>query len=827
MNGKKLIFAFFILVAGAAAFAEAATGNVGSQRWLLNIANIFSQNWVKGLFCLLLIGQALGIMVSSGQNQQVAKTLIATLIATGVFFIAGLIVSKGYAPSVKFGRRFFPSFNVEKVWDKPIAIGMEDFFALLYGLQSFVITLVTLACFLNIAFNCIKVWAGTQELKKMYVDIIYKSILCLLIMNFYPSLQTGAFQLATQVGAKASGGIDRLNQTFATSVLYLRKDISQRMVKVLPILVEYGSFKDKKTGKTYIDVSQLNQFTHKLEMKPEDVSKFLQENNIEQAYATRRLEDELVDKRNNPDGSVTRTKSEYGTKIENKEKVDYRDMNNNVIDVNTFSWWWQTAGRNQQKKMQKEVDKQIAEVQRTFNKLLSLSEIMTGYSITDWQDWDESERKARIKEMLDDTKELSYNPYLRDSKGSQTQILAPSSLMKTNLLMADALAMACAYKEDKLNDETPLLDENFNVKKGDRDFDNSFEDETKQRSIMWKGSMFWNGLKGALVSVFYWVSGTLCTIVAMVEYTMVVWEYALITSLATLLIPFLFLDATKSFATNLIKIFLQYFAKIMVVTIATFYVFNMYLNTSLFCYQTETSPNALACLGIYIFSSILGITFISGSEKIANVLFTGSPVMSMGDVVKGARDVGMVAGMGMRAAKGAAKTGAALVSGGVAGIQAGVRGAQTIAAISSGMAQAGKAASEGVMGSAGFTNDAQGMKMANQAARNAKLQFFGAAIGQGAKDFATKLFTGRDAQHFVNGQRDNSASFHGVGGKNYVAGQEQGTTTYAKAKDSAHKIADEIGKSAAASILNPSRKGDQSMQRDLEKPDSVDHPTKR
>lgn len=263
----------------------------------------------------------------------------------------------------------------------------------------------------------------------------------------------------------------------------------------------------------------------------------------------------------------------------------------------------------------------------------------------------------------------------------------------------------------------------------------------------------------------------------------------------------------------------------MVVTIATFYVFNMYLNTSLFCYQTETSPNALACLGIYIFSSILGITFISGSEKIANILFTGSPVMSMGDVVKGARDVGMVAGMSGRSLK----SGLGLAKGAVGAAQGAVRGGQSIAAFASGLKEAGQVAHDAVTGSEGFTNDAKGQKMANQAARNAKLQFFGAAIGQGANDFATKLFTGRDAQHMDKDGKNLSSthSFQGVGGK-YLDenGREQGTTTYGRAKQAAHSIADEIGQSAAARVLNPSRKGDQSMQLDLEKPTSANHDSK-
>ena len=257
----------------------------------------------------------------------------------------------------------------------------------------------------------------------------------------------------------------------------------------------------------------------------------------------------------------------------------------------------------------------------------------------------------------------------------------------------------------------------------------------------------------------------------------------------------------------------------MVVTIATFYVFNMYLNTSLFCYQTETSPNALACLGIYIFSSILGITFISGSEKIANILFTGSPVMSMGDVVKGARDVRLAAG----GAATLAKTGLKGLGAGVGAAQGVVRGGQSAVAWGSGLKQAGQTARDAVTSSEGFVNDAEGMDMARQAAGNARRAYVGAALSQGFKDAATKLFTGRDAQHFNKDGKEISSthSFQGVGGK-YLndQGLEKGTTTYGRARDAAHSVANSIGQKAADKLIKPSQKADQSKQVDLDNPNS-------
>lgn len=117
--------------------------------------------------------------------------------------------------------------------------------------------------------------------------------------------------------------------------------------------------------------------------------------------------------------------------------------------------------------------------------------------------------------------------------------------------------------------------------------------------------------------------------------------------------------------------------------------------------------------------------------------------------------------------------------------------------------------------------------MAGQAAGSARWAYVGAAFGQGLKDFATKLFTGRDAQYYEGNVLSTMNSFHGVGGKNYVSGREQGTTTYGTAKENMGKIGKGIGQKAAEKLINPSQKADQSMQKDFDKPDSgVDHLTK-
>ncbi len=256
----------------------------------------------------------------------------------------------------------------------------------------------------------------------------------------------------------------------------------------------------------------------------------------------------------------------------------------------------------------------------------------------------------------------------------------------------------------------------------------------------------------------------------------------------------------------------------MVVTIATFYTLNMFISTALYCYATSANTSVLTCIGVYVFAMILGVVFIAGSEKIAEILFTGTPRLSMGDIVQGARDVRMAGG----AAVGAAKLGANAIGGAAKTAQGVIRGGQSAVAWGSGFKKAVQSGRDGVTSSVGFKNDAEGQEMASQAARGAGWSYLGATLKQGFKDLATKAFTGRDAQHFdKEGKKISSThSFQGVGGKYFEDDFEKGTTTYGRARDAAHSVAKTIGQNAADKLIKPSQKADQSMQKDSEKPGS-------
>ena len=75
--------------------------------------------------------------------------------------------------------------------------------------------LVCFCAFLCIIFNAVKLWSGTIELKKVFVDSIYKSVIVMVLMLAYPQVIVKTVNLGTELGVEASGGYDSVNQSFA------------------------------------------------------------------------------------------------------------------------------------------------------------------------------------------------------------------------------------------------------------------------------------------------------------------------------------------------------------------------------------------------------------------------------------------------------------------------------------------------------------------------------------------------------------------------------------------------------------------------------------
>lgn len=89
----KKVFFFTLFAFVMCSFSFAADAAEGMTSAVNNIVDFFSSGWVKGIACIMLIGECLGLLVAGGQNPQIFKKFLPFIIGTILFMTAGKIVT--------------------------------------------------------------------------------------------------------------------------------------------------------------------------------------------------------------------------------------------------------------------------------------------------------------------------------------------------------------------------------------------------------------------------------------------------------------------------------------------------------------------------------------------------------------------------------------------------------------------------------------------------------------------------------------------------------------------------------------------------------------
>lgn len=87
---KLFVFLFLMVVACSFTFAGAAESMNNSVN---NIVDFFSQGWVKGIACIMFIGECLGLLFAGGQNPQIFKKFLPFIVGTVLFMCAGKVIT--------------------------------------------------------------------------------------------------------------------------------------------------------------------------------------------------------------------------------------------------------------------------------------------------------------------------------------------------------------------------------------------------------------------------------------------------------------------------------------------------------------------------------------------------------------------------------------------------------------------------------------------------------------------------------------------------------------------------------------------------------------
>lgn len=95
LNKKACVFLVLFFVATTAMFASETDTTASSEMNNIvgNLVSFFQSGWVKGIACIALIAEAIGLIFAGGQNPQIFKKFLPLIAGTVIFMCAGKIIT--------------------------------------------------------------------------------------------------------------------------------------------------------------------------------------------------------------------------------------------------------------------------------------------------------------------------------------------------------------------------------------------------------------------------------------------------------------------------------------------------------------------------------------------------------------------------------------------------------------------------------------------------------------------------------------------------------------------------------------------------------------
>lgn len=444
---------------------------------------------------------------------------------------------------------------------------------MLVSFSNYVELLVVICAFLCIVFNSFKLWSGTIEIKKAFVDMLYKVVLVTAVTLIYPTVITKSYTLATKMGVEASGGADNIKLAFA-QIGKRVKDIWDTGASEMVSMLKDGA----KTvdGKPIISEKMLKCFTN-AGMTEEEAKAYAQQ----QGFVIGDTEAK---------GFLWWKNDQK--KLENKAKQNFDDKHT-VYEQAADGTFYATSN--------------LDLMRQSMAIIRSLSEVLTAVPENKLTSGELG--VADILSQGDEAiKQTFYNPYI----GKSDERLSMSQLMKTAVIVSEICSNGCLSKLE-------TQDENGNVM--------TFQ------TLPSKDTRIVVNFIGFLIKSFlYKVLIIIAIMFVGIEYIIATVEFLICAAISQLLIPLYFIDATKQFATNILKMLLTYFIKILVVTMLCFFVMTFFINVSDYLVGKPLG-NSMVFL-YYMFSIFLGMAFAKAGGKLASAVVSGNPSMGLGDIAQ-------------------------------------------------------------------------------------------------------------------------------------------------------------------------------------------------
>lgn len=96
INKRSFLSVLIMFMCVGFTFAAPSTGSAAGEEIntvVFNIVDFFNSGWVKGIACIALIAECIGLLVGGGQNPQILKKFLPLIAGTIIFMCAGKIVT--------------------------------------------------------------------------------------------------------------------------------------------------------------------------------------------------------------------------------------------------------------------------------------------------------------------------------------------------------------------------------------------------------------------------------------------------------------------------------------------------------------------------------------------------------------------------------------------------------------------------------------------------------------------------------------------------------------------------------------------------------------
>lgn len=640
-----------------------------------------------------------------------------------------------------------PSLSANtKLLDIPLVGGLTQFATMLDNFTNIVSIFCILFAFLMIIFNSFKLMSGTIEIKKVYVDMVYKCVLCMAIFAIYKPSTNFLMKFSNSIGATCSNGYKKINHVYTEAYYSLKNQIANGLEQITKTYIQ-NAFQ-ASDGKKYITDSTAEAL-QKYGMTKDEVEAWAQQNGLSIAH------EEFKTDWTGHDAQIQTTKS-----------TGWYDENGNEIKQNNSFLGWSFSSSANLTKHDKKINKKInsKEQIQMVAKLNGLLEVLDVVDITEVAAEEVALQKAAAEASI---KKVFYSPWLKTKDNINTFFISPNAILKTCTVMSDALAYGVGTSINEVGE----MDEN-------------------------KIKPTWKSILNFIQTLFYKLGMVIACVIIMAEYTITILEFYMVRALASFLIPLLFLDSTKSYAQNLLRLFLTYFMKIMVTTLCCFFALGMYMDVLSLSYNTLDVTTSIS-LVTYLSTMVLGLLIAQKAPQIAMTVMNGNPAMGIGDIARvaggmahAAHSMERMAHRGEEFFKKAAKGGQDFARGTANTFQA------LDSAIVAGRTTGAKI-DDAKLSSKWSGNDFdKGM-----AQTGAFFRTLGSAAGQAIGDKAHKAVFGTDRPH-LDSEGKNTEGFWKVGQQVFVDGQQRIATAEDVRKHNAQIAENKAQTAADKSIQN-------------------------